>query len=591
MTHTPHRVELDRICQLNSRPTAYEDLEFAEFMWERVNAALHKPNLRCECKRLGRDCILTLNPVQCWALWEAQQIGGLTGPIGVGHGKTWLDILACLVVDNCKLALLLIPANMKQTVLNEYDLIRQHWHVPSIRFPDGTGHIVPGSPVLHVLTYNALSRPESSAYINALHPDLIICDEVQNIADPKSTRRLRLNRYMQENPTTRFMGWSGTIFGVSLMDAAPCAGYALKERSPLPVIGEVQEQWACVIDPKGVQVPTGPLAKLMQPHHETIRQAVKERCQQTMGWVFTTDSSTSIKPHINLLKLDVPEQIKEHLETVRESWERPDGEVLTTNLDRIRVLRQLAAGFYYRWRFPRNEPRQLIEEWKLRRKNWLKECQQKIQRNEVYLDSYMLVRNAAIRFWNNTGDKISPDKPIWKSKCWPAWQEIEDLVKPETETVWVDRFLVDYAVEWARKEPSIVWYAFSAFGAEVARLGKLTYHGGGPNAERDILAERGDRSIVASLQSHGVGRNGLQFYFKRQLLANPPDNGRRINQEQVLGRLHRPGQKYQVITDIPIHTPEYEDAFDLGVTNNKWSKEITGNDNLMSGATIKLRCR
>jgi hypothetical protein len=75
-----------------------------------------------------------------------------------------------------------------------------------------------------------------------------------------------------------------------------------------------------------------------------------------------------------------------------------------------------------------------------------------------------------------------------------------------------------------------------------------------------ILRERGQRSIVASMKSHGRGRNGLQFAFHRQLITCPPSTN--TDHEQLIGRLHRDGQQNDVETEVFAHTPELRNRLD-----------------------------
>jgi len=133
------------------------------------------------------------------------------------------------------------------------------------------------------------------------------------------------------------------------------------------------------------------------------------------------------------------------------------------------------------------------------------------------------------------------------------------VVPVKGEAVWLSPWLAEAAAEWASERKAVVWYRFGAFGRAVAERLGVPVQAGGPKADAIIRAERGDRSIVASLKAHGTGRDGLQFLFSECLLSNPPASGQTI--EQVLGRLHRPGQKAaEVVAWIPRHTPEVKSA-------------------------------
>jgi hypothetical protein len=68
----------------------------------------------------------------------------------------------------------------------------------------------------------------------------------------------------------------------------------------------------------------------------------------------------------------MPRVVAEALEAVRESKQRPDGEELVEATDVAACARQVALGFFYRWKFPRGEPVDLIDEWFGLRKVWAK---------------------------------------------------------------------------------------------------------------------------------------------------------------------------------------------------------------------------
>jgi hypothetical protein len=85
----------------------------------------------------------------------------------------------------------------------------------------------------------------------------------------------------------------------------------------------------------------------------------------------------------------------------------------------------------------------------------------------------------------------------------------------------------------------------------------LPLYGGGAEAARAVLSERGDRGIVVSAKAHGTGTDGLQYPFGRCLLAQAPPGG----WEQVLGRLARQGQhRAEVLARYYAHTEELVEA-------------------------------
>lgn len=581
--------EIDRVLALPRRDQTDLETTRGEALVELMTARLARRRSEpCGCATLhkdGRGCILRLRPAQAWALFEAPQAGGLLGPIGVGHGKTALNILMPLVMPDCKLAVVLILPGHRETLMREYLRWREHFNVPSIVM-DEQGYHVAGRPVLHVIPYSILSRPNSTLLLEQLNPDLIISDEAHNLRHQDAARTARLLRYFSAKRGTRLCCWSGTFTKDSIKNFAHLSALSLGTGSPLPIDPEVVEEWAAAIDPSDNSAPAGALRAFTTDGSESLAQAIHRRIVQTRGVVATKESA--IDASINLYERKpppIPGEIARLIKNVRDTWTRPDGEEFIDALEVSRCLRQLASGGYYRWRFPRGESPALIDEWFAARKAWHKELREKLKRRLPHLDSPMLCTNAAIRFARHeAGDPVDESLPMWSSLCWQAWHDIRDQVQPETETVWLDDYLANDAAEWARKHRGIIWYEFGAFGRRVAEISKLARHGGGPDAERAILAEDGRHSIIASIKAHGTGRDGLQFLFSRQLVANPPSSGDAW--EQLLGRLHREGQRAdEVDTWIYRHTAEMCEAIDKAVTQARFVAGVMGSAQKLLAAT------
>lgn len=510
----------------------------------------------CNCREgHGRDCITRLRLAQAWALYEIGIVGGLLGPIGVGHGKTMLDVLAALAFRDCRVAVLLLPPGLVTQLISDYDLTSQHFRVPQLMV-HGAKSIsvkVPGAPVLHVYPYSRLSNAEATEFLEKLRPDVVIADEVHNLRHADAVRTSRVMRYFSKHPECRFAGWSGSITDSSIKDYAHISALALREGSPLPLDPEVAEDWARALDPSENPAPPGALLGICYPG-EHIHSGYHRRLAETVGVVSTTEPSVDCRLVIGELDApEVPYEVEEALRLLRGEWVRPDGEELVEALAVNRCALELACGFYYRWKFPRGESRELIEEWLDARKEWRRELRFKLTRREPHLDSPELCANAAARAWRDV--PVNPNLPTWEARTWPRWRDIRDQVRPETESIRLHPYLAEHAAEWATENRGIVWYAKSAFGEWVSELSGLPLYGGGDNAAAMIKRERGDRSIIASIKAHGTGRDGLQFLFRDQLIANPSSSSSQW--EQLLGRLHRTGQKAsEVRARFYMHTDE-----------------------------------
>lgn len=564
--------DLTRILALPRRPIPGEAREQA--LVDLLNERLRLPDGTCRCKDFKRDCILSLRPVQAWMLYEAGLCGGLLGAVGVGWGKTAVNLLAPLCMGGCRTALLLVPVGLLDQLVREYQLWGQHFKTPSLVVHGRDFRAsVPGTPVLHVLPYSRLSRPESSVVLDTLAPDLVIADECDALRNRSASRTMRVLRYFAAHEDARFCGWTGSMTDSSVTDFAHLSALALRHRSPLPLDPEVVDDWARALDASDFPAPAGALLKLCEPG-EHVREGFRRRLVESPGVVSTTDPSLE---GVELVIEErpappLPANVQEALDQLRTTWVRPDGEELVEALAVAKSACELACGFYYRWIFPRGEPVHQILEWLEARKQWNRELRLKLRRAEPHLDSPDLCARAAARAWGAPGD---PDLPRWKADTWPRWEKAKGTVKPETVPVRLDSFLAQDAAAWALENRGIVWYINRAFGEWVAEISRLPLHTGGPKAGARILAETGETSIICSLESHGRGRDGLQRLFATQLFTQPPVSGSRW--EQALGRLHRPGQVEDTVTGFFYrHTTELADRVDEALNRALYVDQTLG---------------
>lgn len=564
--------ELERVLALPWRAPPEPDGVRSEALIEMMTARYRKPDGPCRCAVIGpkdaagvpQPCILRLRFVQAWTLYEAPQAGGILGQIGVGHGKTLLDFVVALAMANLHppkgqifVAVLLVPASLMKQAVGDYQLLEQHWHMPRAQF-HGRGETDrqfagtrPGV-MLHVLSFDRLSRPENTAWLLDTKPDLIIADECDKLSDIDTARTSRFMRYLDEHRPL-FCGWSGSLSDASITDYAHLARAALDKGSPLPRDLETTNEWSRALDPgpKGADpAPPGALMRLCDPEivddegrGEHIHAAFYRRLTGTLGVIHTTTSSHDAPVIFEELNPGaVPDEIADHLSLLRGEWVRPDGWTYDNALEMSACARQLACGFYYYWHYPRGEPQALIEEWLDTRRAWCAELRAVLKNRSAYLDSEKLLKEAAMRFH---GD-LPPNSalPSWESRMWVPWRKIRDRVVPEPRPMLLDPFLADHAASWAASNRGIIWYESTAYGRWIAERAELPLYGGPGTAplvdSKGKIRENGSRSMIASINSHGRGRNGLQFVFHDQLVAQPPSSPKKW--EQVLGRLARPGQ-------------------------------------------------
>ncbi len=543
-------------------------------------------------------------------LREIRIAQGLIAHCPVGAGKTLVGILAPLALRDCPRPLLLIPATLVSQISDDYQMIREHFKVPGLIIHAGAqsppATVIPGTVSLHVMPYSRLSLPESSNQLAVLAPTAIICDEVDSLKDRTSSRTMRVFKYItgdkdtmkpeeiKKRRATKFLGWTGSLSDNKLPEFAYLSLLALREKSPVPMNRETVDEWDGCLGATDFPSPPGALLRLCT-EGEDVRHAFRRRLTETLGFIVSTSGDVHIEATGEKVEIDVrerdpgeiPDIVKTALAMVRKG-KRPDtlvgspyDEELTDAMAQARCAQEVATGVFYRWKFPDQmidgvltpQDDEVIDRWYIYRSLYNKSVRLKTQKGETYLDSAQLCEHAAMRAWGDLPER--PDRPSWKNEFWPDWRDIKDKVVWEQDARRLDPYLVDDAVAWGQEHTGIIWYGMAEFGRWVAEKSGLTMHTGGQNAGKRLKTERGDKSIICSIKSHGRGRNGLQFLFDRQLVANTPASA--TAWQQLLGRIHRRGQKSgTVITDVYLHTPELEKSFAQAVRRGEYVEDILG---------------
>ncbi len=587
--------ELQRVLDLPRRALELDGSDRAEAIIDRVMGWFARPEIpgrRCRCAELDPDrfreegCITRLRLPQAQALREISICGGLLGPIGVGHGKTLIDLLAALAfrIYDAKIndVVLMVPPGLATQLEGDYAYYGQHFKMPQIVF-HGIDYLntlnkmdtrVPlerGAPTVHVVPYSRLSRPESTSWLEReLKPHAIIADECHKLRNIKTATGNRAWRYMEEvAPHTKFVGLSGSMTAKRVQDYWHLSKWALRGGSPLPVTEDVVNEWGTALNPSDNPADPGRLMELCAPG-EHLYTGFRRRIAETVGVVTTTAPAVDVTLELDERKAPpIPTQVTHFLKMVRGQLpdqsgpQRPDGYEFLTSLEMVACAMQVACGFYYKEIYPRCEfPRdnQLVTDWRGTRREFYREVRAKLKNLDEHMDSPRLVMNAAERFHG-----LRPKRaglPTWDSKTIKEWYGIKSKVYAETTAVCFDDYLVRDAIDWAMSHRGVIWYEHDAIGEWMSKLSGLPKFGGGKAAKEAMLGnpklgsrgEDGSRSIICSIKAHGTGTNGLQHRFHEALTINPmaDPNG----WEQHVGRLHRPGQNRDVHHWFYRHTPE-----------------------------------
>ncbi len=489
--------------------------------------------------------ILEVGSRQAEKAWPA----GLLGSVGVGCGKT-LAFFLLPVVFGFNRSLLLVPPDMLNTgdVAKAWNEWSQEYALPPLHVIQGgvvPRRVKPGT--LFVTSYSMLSQAKATDFLTRLAPDAILCDEVHNLRNATAARTDRFTRYMEGNPSTRFIGMSGTLVGTSLKDFAHLALFALRQETFLPEGEQDFKAWCGVLDADAKAKDTDwitfdPIVKWAARHldydqpagfgnQEQVRAAFNARMSTVPGVLCTTSPSCEAVLELEgwgNVEMARPGQtamtIPEALTRLNDTWTLPNGEVLESALERYRAANQLSLGFYYVWDWPDGAD----DDWLEARSAWNRQVR-------LYLKSYRregcdspyLVEQMVRR-----GDTKS-DVLI---EALAAWDEQRGKPAPPTKAIWLDYSPIIAIVEWSQRNEGIVWFRSKAVGKALQDFGLKAMWDGLPHPKHD-------RRVALSIQTHGTGKNFQAW--DNNLVCEIPSSA--TLWEQMLGRTHRQGQTSEVV--------------------------------------------
>ncbi len=457
---------------------------------------------------------MTLRPLQALALVEAYEFRGLLGLLPVGEGKTLLSYLLPLVLP-VKRPLLIVPAGHMEKdgkpgkTEIEFAELREHWQLAPMK----------------ITSYEKISRRPD--WLDELAPDCLICDEVHALKDPRSACTKRVYRYIRarakDNLRTTFCGMSGTIAARSFKDWWHIQQWALiPELQPLPYNHPTMLSWCEALDEKIKEPrPTGALSAFSDgdrnPAH--VRQAFGERLRMIPSIISSKGGEVAASIDVQVKLHNVP-AITDALVELRRSWSTPGGEEFSEASDLWRHAREIANGFYYKWREP-GPP-----EWMDARREFNGFVRQTLHGSRTY-DSMAQVKEAFA------------DRPEVA-----RWASVEHTFEPVTVPVWFCDDVIDYVPDWAHHMVGgLVWVEHRAVGERLEQLCDLQYFGEGGRSRRgnSIINHRGPAVVSQAAVSRGFN---LQRY-SHNLILNMTPIGTRA--EQLFGRTHRQGQLEDVV--------------------------------------------
>lgn len=571
-----------------------------------------------QLERFSRDRVLApayeegfrLLPTQAMGLKAYEDYAGLMGPIGVGLGKT---ILTLMIANHAyqkgieRIVLFIPPELLDQLTRKD---IKDARKVVPITYPV---HVLGGRPRgvreqiarsgkrgLYIIPYSLLSTKDTEENLWSIKPELIIGDEAHRISNRDAARTRRVQRYIEEhNPECVFV--SGTITSKTLEDYYHLMRSALKGNCPVPLMPSLAREWAALIDAgasdwagsgdgfqsqaKGPLVPLVDWAKKRFPRtgfeesRKGFRKAYKYRLNSCPGVVSSGDAEVRSSIIFKNKPVEEPEKFKgwerldELVKKVEQSWLTPNDDEIDHAIHTWKWLYELSAGFYNELVWPTKES--LAE----RRNIGVSEAAALIERAKEHHSAHQDYTKA-LREWLLSTSVPGLDTPLLVAgdmsrhgdKNVPAslyrlWKEVHDKDfegRPERDSrsIRVCPFKVNTAADWAEstKGGGILWVHHQEMGrwmVDVLRERGIdsVYCPAGDAGNKNIVdPDNANKKIVASITAHGTGKN-LQ-HFQEQIFVQWPRSAKTA--EQVLGRLHRTGQKADEVPVNTINTIEFD---------------------------------
>lgn len=622
----PHSTELERVLAIPRRDWQVGADAFAVALTD----ALRTGRACAVCggqREHGRGCRLrriplSLRGVQAAALFNADWMQGLLGPIGVGRGKTLIHLLMARVLGSMR-PMLVLQGGLIGKTRREWLELAVYWQIPNW---------------LKLISYEVLGRVSGKEELERFQPDLIAFDEVHKLKSQKAavTRRVlayvehhryhaaknRKCRLCEENVPPRALiaaglrkrlrcvGLSGTITSKSLKDFAHIMHMCVPEYSVVPNSWHELECWRMALDENVNEisrVAPGALLKLCTPDDwkdgasslTVARRGFARRLRETPGIVATTDSALGASLQLSAREPPPSPAIERAFELLRRAWQLPDGHQCVDGVEVYRHALELSRGLYRIW-----NPRPPLP-WLEARSYWGTAVRYVIRQGKY--DSEQDVAMNAHRFRITVNDVIgwrNPDKKpelplkhadpvIGAMHVYDYWQQQKTApqpgtglpFKPNSEAVWIcDSVLCD-AADWLASHPrGIVWTDCTAFGPMLAKFSGRPYFGEQGLDASGRYIEDATGPIIASLDANKTGRN-LQFKWSDNYYVCAMGDG--AETEQALARTHREGQDEDTVTaEFFLGCVEYALAFDAARSRARYIEEASTNPQKLNYADI-----
>lgn len=490
---------------------------------------------------------MALRPLQAAALIEAKRTNGLFALMSVGSGKTLVNFLLPWVLGATR-TLIFTEPKLVEPMQNEFQRYALHWKADMAS--------------MRIVAYSKLSGKKSGDILDQFNPTLVVLDEASSVADHLSVRSRRLKRFVISRPSLIVAALSGTMTKRALEDMEHLARYTLKKHSPIPQNEKTLKEWGRAVDAgvkEGMRLAPGVLKVFMLPEDTDARAGFRRRLVATPGVVASASNELGTSLVFNSRPLELPEAAGTKIYALEKDWKMEDGADFMDANEVAVASRQLACGFFYKWKWPNDV---VDVEWLGARSLWCSQVRALLKTSSRRgLDSPALIYNAC-------------DRGELQLEHFENWKLFKQRPVPPSVPVWISDFMVKDAVAWGTEAPGIIWYEHTALGEAIAKAGGFKRYGAQEHGGADFERESGTKTVVASIDSYFKGVN-LQYAYNRNLVTTPPASGERW--EQFVGRTHREGQKADEVTvDCYLHTANYRNSLRQAIEEENYAEQTTG---------------
>ena len=492
---------------------------------------------------------IALNDVQRRALSAVVSAQGGFFPIGVGHGKTFIALLAGTVLGRD--SVVFAPPHTVSQMAGELERLRKSFRI------DRAVEVVPYSQISM-----ADGRERIAKRLSHLDPQniCVVLDEAHAIKNTKSARARRVVDLCRllKCPVVALSGtmtnrYLSDFAHIAKMSVSPC--FLPRDRDEMHALHTVldnPEEYDRAYHPsfKGEEG----FRALMGASSAQVKSTMRERMQSWRGVQATSSTSVGASLRLTAPPLHVSDAIWQALSDA-ETYVYPNGQEAVEPVEVWRLCRTLSSGWWYELIWSPELPPDFF----VARKRFWGTVRAMVDAGTFESPS-LCVRAMQM--------KAATDSDHYLGRLWLEWEPWADHPKPERRAHVIDTSIIEQVGAHVKKgDPCIVWYHY------VTTADLLEKHCGIKVWRAGEEPVRQPHLCAMSIPSHGEGLN-LQQWGK-SLVLEPPTTGKAW--EQMLGRLHRVGTPHDEIWfEVAQATKSQKNAYFSALRDARYVEAVMG---------------